>query len=99
MADHPRWQLISTVETITVVDLAKLLKIVEYAIAGPSKKVTYRTTNVWGMKAKENDDELEEIYTRKINSFFTNQFTEPGKPSYLALLLNAQQTEGASVPA
>lgn len=91
MADHPRWRLISTVETITVVDLAKLLKIVEYAVAGPSKKVTYRTTNVWGMKAKEDDDELEEIYTRKINSFFTNQFTEPGKPSYLALLLNAQQ--------
>ena len=98
MADHPRWRLISTVETITLVDLAKLLKIVEYSIAGPGKRIVYQTSNIWNMKAKENDDDLEEIYNRKIGSFFTNQFTDPSKPSYLAMLLNPQKGVDNSTP-
>lgn len=84
MANHPRWRLISTLEFITVIDLAKLMRILEQSFTGTRRQ---NSCDVFAMRALEDEERLDDLHDKKAHNRFQSKFTDPNQPSYLAMLL------------
>lgn len=77
MFDHPRWQLIPTIEFISVIDFHNLTSLIKQRLEIPLYDLSNNTP----------DDVLAELYEKKQANFrHPARFTNPNK-NYLYLLL------------